>query len=77
MPFLFQAPDVGISIHIFIHTHDCTFPVSTLKSVSCSVGCVGVPAAVRGGALLPAEPYGEGAGALEAGARAAAGSSAL
>lgn len=52
-------------------------PSSTLKSAFSSMGCAGVPAAVWRGALLPAEPHGEGAGAMEAGARAAAGSSAL
>lgn len=51
--------------------------VNSLHSPSPSSSCAGLPPAVRGGALLPADAHDQGAGALEAGARATTDGAAL
>ncbi len=52
-------------------------PANSLHLPSCFSADVGLPPAVRGGALLPADAHDQGAGALEAGARATTDGSAL
>lgn len=78
---LFIHSFVGLFFaHSIICWMGCSFILLSIFPSIHSVPCVvpaGVPAAVRGGSVLPADTHGERAGALETGPGAAADGSAL